>query len=76
MYWITSCPHYEQIMAYSFYEEDEISKQLIQSFQNYINDDNISIEERTKRLPKWDQLLYRYIKEETFFVYVQHKLKE
>ena len=63
-------PNYDKIVNFLYQTNDEISKQLIEYFQDYL------FESRSRYKTKMDFVLDKYTDEDEFFNYVQKYFSE
>lgn len=69
---LNSCPHYDEIINYTPKEDNQISKEIIRYYQDYVffNWDQM---EKIKEL---DNILSEYVNNREFYNYVGNRFKE
>lgn len=69
---LSSCINYDEIIAYNTKHDDEISRNLINYYEDFVF---INFEDKEK-LKQLDLILYEYIKDREFYNYIQDRFKK
>ena len=66
---LNSCPNYDSIISYNIKDDDEISRNLINYYEDFVflNFDN------KNQLSEIDLILYEYIKDRAFYKFIQDR---
>ena len=69
---LSSCFNYDEIIGYNMKKDDEISRNLINYYEDFVF---INFEDKEK-LKQLDLILYEYIKDREFYNYIQDRFKK
>lgn len=69
---LSCCPYYDQIINYNVKADDEISRNLINYYEDFVFL-NFNNEIELKEL---DLILYKYIKDVNFYKFIQDRFKK
>lgn len=68
---LISCPNYDEIISYNIKDDDEISRYLINYYEDFVF---LNFENKTL-ISKLDLILYKYIKDRNFYKFIQERYK-
>src|SRR5690554_5137600 len=63
---LTYCPHFNDIVNCDFFEDDTLTKKLIEYYQDYIFNIDADNEQQTALIKKLDAAIYKYIEDYRF----------
>lgn len=69
---LNNCFNYDEIINYNIRENDDITKELINYYQDYVF---LNYREKDK-IKTLDLIIYEYIKNRDFYNFLQDKIKE
>lgn len=69
---LENCKYYDDIINYTPHEDDEITKDMIRYYQDYV----FFNWDQTDKLKKLDTILNDYLKNRDFYKYIQTRFKE
>lgn len=65
------CPNYDEIISYNIKDKDEISRELINYYEDFVF---INFNDKNK-LSELDLILYKYIKDTDFYKFIQDRFQ-
>lgn len=65
------CPNYDEIISYNINDNDEISRDLINYYEDFVF---LNFDDKSK-ISKLDLILYKYIKDREFYKFIQDRFK-
>ncbi len=65
------CPNYDEIIGYNIKNNDEISRNLINYYEDFVF---LNFDDKNK-ISKLDLILYEYIKDRDFYKFIQDRFK-
>lgn len=60
------CPHFYTIINFDYYSNDTISEKLIDIYEKYIFNIDLTIPENVGKIEKLDEVLFKYINDYAF----------
>ena len=68
---LDSCHNYDEIISYNIKDNDEISRSLINYYEDFVF---LNFDDKNK-INKLDLILYEYIKDRNFYKFIQERFK-
>lgn len=69
---LNNCNYYDEIINYTPSENDEITKEMIRYYQDYV----FFNWDQAEKLKKIDMIINEYLKNPGFYKYIQNRFKE
>ena len=73
---IKYCPNFYKIMNFVFFDDDDLSKKIIDVYQKYVFEVDITNKSNVDKLKQFDNIIGKYIDDRTFRKELKNNMKK